>query len=220
MSTFLVPAASAFSLALSAALAPVLTLWGEPISALEIVAFGLALLMVVLNMRVNALAWPLAIVSSLLYFALFSNSRLYGEASLQIVFVVVALWGWWQWRRGTQSDGGVLRVRELSARARWGLLVALGVAWPAAGWFLKHYTDTDVPWWDAFPTAGSLIGQWLLGRQYVENWLVWIVVNVVSVGLFVYKGLWLTTLLYSLFIVLSVLGWRAWQRLLPGAAAA
>ena len=220
MSTFLVPAASAFALALSVALAPVLTLWGEPISALEIVAFGLALLMVVLNMRVNALAWPLAIVSSLLYFALFSNSRLYGEASLQIVFVVVAMWGWWQWRRGTQSDGGVLRVRELSARARWGLLVALGVAWPAAGWFLKHYTDTDVPWWDAFPTAGSLIGQWLLGRQYVENWLVWIVVNVVSVGLFVYKGLWLTTLLYSLFIVLSVLGWRAWQRLLPGAAAA
>ena len=220
MSTFLVPAASAFALAFSAALAPVLTLWGEPISALEIVAFGLALLMVVLNMRVNALAWPLAIVSSLLYFALFSNSRLYGEASLQIVFVVVAMWGWWQWRRGTQSDGGVLRVRELSARARWGLLVALGVAWPAAGWFLKHYTDTDVPWWDAFPTAGSLIGQWLLGRQYVENWLVWIVVNVVSVGLFVYKGLWLTTLLYSLFIVLSVLGWRAWQRLLPGAAAA
>ena len=212
--------ATAFATALATALLPVLTLWREPVSALEIVAFVLALLMVVLNMRVNALAWPLAIVSSLLYFALFSNSRLYGEASLQILFVVVALWGWWQWRRGTQSDGSGLRVRELSTSARWGLLVALGVAWPATGWFLQRYTDTDVPWWDAFPTASSLIGQWLLGRQYVENWPVWIVVNIVSVGLFVYKGLWLTALLYSLFVVLSVLGWRAWRRRLPAAQVA
>lgn len=195
-----------------AALAPVVTLWHEPVSALEIVAFVLALQMVVLNMRVNALAWPLAIVSSLLYCAVFWNSRLYGDAGLQIFFAVVALWGWWQWRRGTQADGSELRVRTLPAGARVWLLVALGMAWPATGWFLKHYTDTDVPWWDAFPTAASLIGQWLLGRQYVENWLAWIVVNVVSVGLFVYKGLWLTTLLYSLFIVLSLLGWRAWQR--------
>ena len=219
MSTFLASATSAFSAALSAALLPLFTLWREPVSALELVAFGLALLMVVLNVRVNALAWPCAIVSSLLYCALFAHSRLYGEAGLQILFVVVALWGWWQWRRGTQADGDTLHVRELSVRARAWLLLALGVAWPASGWFLTRYTDSDVPWWDAFPTAGSLVGQWLLGRQYVENWPVWIVVNAVSVGLFAYKGLWLTTLLYGVFIVLSVFGWRAWRRRLAGAGA-
>jgi nicotinamide mononucleotide transporter len=188
-------------------------LWGTPVSWLEIVAFVLAIQMVVLNMRVNALAWPLAIVSSLLYFALFWNSRLYGDASLQIFFAVVALWGWWQWLRGTQDGGAALQVRRLPARGRWLLLAALAAAWPATGWFLKNYTDTDVPWWDAFPTAASVIGQWLLGRKYLENWFAWIVVNVVSVALFAYKGLWLTVLLYSLFIVMSLYGWRAWQRL-------
>ena len=193
--------------------APAFTLWGSPVSALEIVAFVLALVMVVLNMRVNPLAWPLAIISSLLYFALFWSSKLYGDASLQILFAVVALWGWWQWLRGTEAGGAALQVRALGPRGRWWLLIALALAWPATGLFLKRYTDTDVPWWDAFPTAASVIGQWLLGRKYIENWLAWIVVNVVSVGLFAYKGLWLTMLLYTLFIAMSFMGWRAWRRL-------
>ncbi len=193
-----------------------LVTWGAvTMSALEIVAFVLAIVMVVLNMRVNPIAWPLAIVSSLLYVALFWNSRLYGDASLQIFFAVVALWGWWQWLRGTQAGGAALSVRRLPSQGRWWLLATLVVAWPATGLFLKTYTDTDVPWWDAFPTAASVIGQWLLGRKYIENWVAWIVVNVVSVGLFAYKGLWLTTLLYSLFIAMSFIGWRAWRRMMP-----
>ena len=193
--------------------APAFTLWGTAVSLLEVVAFVLAIVMVVLNMRVNALAWPLAIISSLLYFALFWNSRLYGDASLQVFFALVALWGWWQWLRGRAADGATLQVRALPVRGRWALLLALALAWPATGLFLKTFTDTDVPWWDAFPTAASVIGQWLLGRKYVENWPAWVVVNVVSVGLFAYKGLWLTTLLYSLFVAMSFMGWRAWARL-------
>jgi nicotinamide mononucleotide transporter len=208
---------SALLQALQPFFAPMFTLWGTAVSALEIVAFVLAVLMVILNMRVNALAWPLAIVSSLLYFALFWNSKLYGDASLQILFAVVALWGWWQWLRGTEADGRALHVRELDSQGRWLLVVALALAWPATGLFLKTYTDTDVPWWDAFPTAASVIGQWLLGRKYVENWPAWIVVNVVSVGLFAYKGLWLTTLLYTLFIAMSFAGWRAWRARLVAA---
>lgn len=198
-------------------LTPAFSLWGSPVTWLEIIAFVLAMLMVVMNMRVNPLAWPLAIVSSLMYFALFWNSRLYGDASLQIFFAVVALWGWWQWLRGTQADGRALTVSRLPVSSRWWLLAGLAVAWPATGLILKIHTDTDVPWWDAFPTAASVIGQWLLGRKYIENWLAWIVVNVVSVGLFAYKGLWLTTLLYGLFIAMSLAGWRAWHRMLPRA---
>ena len=193
--------------------APAFTLWAAPFTWLELVAFVLAIAMVVFNMRVNPLGWPLAIISSSLYFLLFWNSKLYGDASLQIFFVVIAFWGWWQWLRGTRSDGTALQVRELGTPARWCLLAVLALAWPATGLFLKTYTDTDVPWWDAFPTAASVIGQWLLGRKYVENWLAWIVVNVVSVALFAYKGLWLTVILYAIFIVMSVFGWRAWRRL-------
>lgn len=197
--------------------APAFTLWGAPATWLELVAVVLALVMVALNMRVNPLAWPLAIASSLLYFLLFWDSRLYGEAGLQIFFVTVALWGWWQWLRGTMDDGSALRVRALPRREAIGCFVALALAWPALALFLDHRTDSDVPWLDAFPTAASFVGQWLLGRKYVENWLVWLVVNVVSVALFAFKGLWLTVLLYAVFVVLSVVGWRAWQRLATAA---
>ena len=193
--------------------APAFIALGAPVSWAECIAFVLALGMVLLNIRVNPWAWPLAIASSLLYGALFWDSRLYGEASLQGFFVLVALWGWWQWLRGTADDGGVLRVRWLAARQRWVLLAALALAWPAAGAFLRGYTDSDVPWWDAFPTAASVIGQWLLGRKFAENWIVWLVVNVVSVALFAYKGLWLTVLLYSVFVALSVQGLVAWRRI-------
>jgi nicotinamide mononucleotide transporter len=189
------------------------TLWGSPVTWLELIAFVLAVAMVVFNIRVNPLGWPLAIASSLLYFALFWNSRLYGEASLQIFFAVVALWGWWQWLRGTQADGSALRVRDLGARGRIAAVALLLAAWPAMGFFLKHATDTDVPWWDAFPTAASVLGQWLLGRKYVENWPTWVVVNAVSIGLFAYKGLWLTVLLYAIFVAMSLAGWRAWKRI-------
>ena len=187
------------------------TLWGTPASWLELVAFVLALAMVGFNIRVNPLGWPLAIVSSLLYFALFWDSRLYGEANLQLFFAVVALWGWWQWLRGRQDDGSALRVRTLGRRELIGCAVAMAVAWPLLGAFLARVTDSDVPWWDAFPTAGSLVGQWLLGRKYVENWPVWLIVNTVSVALFAYKGLWLTVVLYAVFVLLSVAGWRAWS---------
>jgi len=193
--------------------APAFTLWGSAITWLEIVAFALAIAMVIFNIRVNPIGWPLAIVSSLMYFALFWNSRLYGDASLQIFFAIVAGWGWWQWLRGTQADGAALRVRMLGARGRRRALIALALAWPATGLFLRRYTDTDVPWWDAFPTAASVLGQWLLGRKYVENWPTWVIVNVVSVCLFAYKGLWLTVLLYALFVSMSFAGWRAWQTL-------
>jgi nicotinamide mononucleotide transporter len=186
-------------------------LWGSPTTWLELVAFVLALAMVGCNIREIHWGWPLAMVSSLLYFALFWRSRLYGEAALQIFFAVIAVWGWAQWLRGRQGDGSPLRVARLGRRGLALTVGACALMWPATGLFLKSFTDTDVPWWDAFPTAASVLGQVLLGRKFIENWAVWTVVNIVSVGLFAYKGLWLTVILYTLFAVLSVVGWRAWK---------
>ena len=211
---------SALLAGLEPLLAPAFALWGSAVTWLEVIAFVLALATVALNIRVDARAWPLAIASSLLYFGLFWNSRLYGDASLQIFFAAVALWGWWQWLYGRQDDGRPLVVRCLTRSGRWLTLAAVALAWPLTGLFLRGWTDTDVPWWDAFPTAASLVGQFLLGRKYVENWPTWIAVDVVSVGLFAYKGLWLTVILYGIFIAMALVGWRAWRRLLPTTRAA
>lgn len=187
-------------------------LWGAPTTWLEVIAFALALAMVACNIREIHWGWPLAAISSVLYCALFWRSKLYGDAALQVFFALVALWGWSQWLRGRRDDGSALTISRLSRRGLLACLATGALLWPATGWFLKTWTDTDVPWWDAFPTAVSVIGQVLLGRKVLENWAVWLVVNVVSVGLFAWKGLWLTTVLYTLFAALSVVGWRAWQR--------
>ena len=193
-------------------LAVAFSLLGSPVTWLEIAAFVVSLWMVVANMRVQLIAWPLAIAASLAYLLLFAHSKLYGEATLQLLFIAVAAWGWWQWRRGKQSDGAPLSVRYLGTQARWLLAAATLGAWPLLGLLLQRVTDSDVPFWDALPTAGSVAGQWLLGRQYVENWPVWVVVNAFSIALFAYKGLWLTVLLYALFAAMALAGWRVWVR--------
>jgi nicotinamide mononucleotide transporter len=198
-------------------LLPAFSLWGSPVTWIEVVAFVLAVWMVVCNMRVHALAWPLAIVSSLLYALLFAHSKLYGEASLQGLFVAIALWGWWQWVRRPADAAAPLVVHSLSARQRWQALALTLAAWPLLGWVLHRVTDSDVPYLDALPTVGSITGQILLGRKAVENWPVWVIVNVLSIALFVVKGLWLTVLLYALFTAMAWAGWRVWRRLASGA---
>lgn len=203
--------------------APWFSLLGAPVSPLEAVALVLGLWMVWGNFRVKVWAWPLAFASSLLYGLLFVDARLYGEASLQVMFMVMALWGMWQWLHGTfrtADDAQVrpLRVRHMSPREQQVAWLAVAVLWPATGLLLDHATDSDVPYWDALPTAGSVVGQYLLGRQWVQNWPCWFLVNVVSVGLFAYKGLWLTTVLYVVFAALSLWGWRQWAQRADGSA--
>jgi len=198
-------------------LAPAFTAWGAPVTWLEVVAFALSLWMVACEMRVHVLAWPLAMASSLLYALLFADARLYGEASLQLFFVAMSAWGWWQWARGHDAAGRELVVRRLAPAGALGVALATALAWPLAGWGLRLATDSDVPWLDALPTVGSIAGTFLLGRKFIENWPTWLAVNAFSVGLFAYKGLWLTVILYALFTALSGAGWRAWRRL-EGAA--
>ena len=207
-----------FLVATAPLLAPAFHLAGSDITWLEIAAVVLGLWMVLCNLRINPLGWPLAIVSSALYALLFVHSKLYGEAALQGVFIVLGAWGWWQWLRGTAGDGQRLRVRSLTPRQR-GLVLALTLAaWPALGLLLSRVTDSDVPYLDALPTVGSLTGQTLLARKWVDNWPAWVAVNAVSLVLFATKGLWLTVALYAVFLVLAVVGWQAWARLLPQSA--
>lgn len=193
-------------------LAVAFSLWSTPVTWLELVAFVCSLAMVLCNMRVNPLGWPLAMVSSLMYALLFADSKLYGEASLQLFFIAMALWGWWQWLRGAQHGRAPLPVRSLAWRQRAVVAAAVLLAWPLLALLLAGHTDSDVPWLDALPTTASIAGTFLLGRKWVDNWAVWLGVNVFSVALFVHKGLGLTAVLYALFAILSVQGWIAWRR--------
>jgi len=194
-------------------LAQAFALWGSPVTWLEIVAFVLSVAMVVCNMRVNPLGWPLAMGSSALYALLFASSKLYGEAGLQLFFVAMAVWGWWQWLRHSAHGAEPLPVRRMTSTQRFAALTATALGWPALAILLSRLTDSDVPWMDALPTVASITGTVLLGRKWIENWAVWLGVNLFSLLLFSYKGLWLTVLLYAVFALMSAAGWRAWRRL-------
>jgi nicotinamide mononucleotide transporter len=183
-------------------------------TGLELAAALVAVVMVLANLRVNPIGWPLAIISSLMYAKIFADSKLYGEASLQFVFVALAFWGWWQWLRGRGSDGQALQVQVLTTRQRWVAVAATLAGWPLLGLLLHRVTDSDVPYLDALPTVASLTGQFLLGRKYVENWTVWVAVNLFSIVLFAHKGLWLTVAVYAVFAALAMAGWQAWRQLL------
>ena len=185
---------------------------GFQTTPLELISFVLSVVTVLLNIRRVHWAWLFAIVSSATYGIVFFKARLYGDAGLQAVFIAASVWGWYEWLRGTGRDDQPLVVTRLD-RAGW--------RWSLAGWllgfvllsmFLRRYTDTDVPHMDGFLTAGSLLGTLLAARKKVENWHVWIAVDVLYVGLYVYKGLHLTAVLYALFVAMAVVGLRTWAR--------
>ena len=188
-----------------------LAVLGFSTTPLELISFALAVTTVLLNIRQNHWAWLFSIASSATYAVVFFDARLYGDSGLQLVFIAASIWGWWQWLRGTGDTR--LRVTRLT-RSGWGwMLAGWGVAYFALSWFLKTYTNTDVPHADGFLTAGSLVGQLLLARKKVENWHVWLVVDVLYVGLYVYKDLHVTAVLYAVFVVLAARGLQSWSKL-------
>ena len=183
----------------------------------ELAGFVLSLAMVYCNIKEIHWGWPLAILSSALYGLVFWNSQLYGEASLQLMFILTALWGWHQWRKGTQSVNpdvqtvSPLKISQLNSIELKQAAAATLLAWPVMAYFLNRYTDSDVAIWDALVTTLSLLGQYLLAKKKIENWWVWLVVNIITVGLMLVKSLWLTALLYVLFAILSYIGLKAWR---------
>ena len=181
------------------------------ISPLEILATLFGLWSVIAYVRESLWAWPAGLVNVLLFILLFWQARLYGDTALQVVYVGLQVYGWWQWRHGG-AGRRELAISRTSAGLWLRLGLIAGAAFVPAGWLLGRYTDTDVPWWDAGPTISSLIAQWLLTRKKLENWWVWIATDLAYVPLYAYKKLYLTAGLYGVFLLLCVLGARRWTR--------
>lgn len=184
-------------------------------STLEATAFVLGIVTVVLVVRRSVWNFAFGIVSTALYAFVFVEARLYSDTLLQGFFIVVNAYGWTMWRRSEAAAGEVM-VETMPARDRitWSLawLVA-SVGWGAA---MANLTDASLPWIDAGIAAASIAAQLMMAKRLIENWIVWIAVDIASVGLYAAKGLWLTVILYVIYLALSVWGlndWRAaWRR--------
>jgi len=179
-------------------------------SALEVMAAVFGVISVYLSTRQNIWSWPTAIVNVALYAFVFYQGRLYGQMGLQPIYLALSVYGWYQWLHGGEQRTE-LRVSRASPR----LLGALGVLnlalWLALAAVLR-LTDAALPWLDALLTTTSLVAQWMMTRKILENWLVWIALDVVYVPMFISQGLYATALLYAAFLVLALMGFVEWRR--------
>jgi nicotinamide mononucleotide transporter len=179
---------------------------------LEMIAAGCGLFNIYLTVRQNIWSWPVGVVMVSLYIYIFFNAKLYSDAGLQVFFLVMQFYGWYQWSRG-----GVEHSRSLSAvkrlgRRGWILTVAGVLAGTAVlGPTLHRYTDASLPYPDSFTTILSVIAQFLLTRKVLENWVLWIVADVVYIGMYTTKSLYPTAALYVVFLGLCVKGYRDWK---------
>ena len=180
-------------------------------SMIEIVAVLLGIANIVLIIRRSVWNFPVAIVMVALYFIIFRDAKLYSDAGLQIFFAAINLYGWWSWNRN-KDDSGVISVRRLPATdyALWiaGSIIAIW-AWGA---IMHAETDASYPYWDASVAMLSIAGQILMTRRFVENWHYWIIVNIISIPLYIVKDLHLTAGLYGLFLVLAIAGLVEWRK--------
>lgn len=179
-------------------------------SAFEIVAVIVSFAGIWLTAARRMLCWPVNFIACALYFKLFLDVRLYADMVLQALFGVAIVYGWIAWARG-RADSGTVVVRPLHPRAALAGLAAGALGALAIGWFTSHYTDAALPWVDAALSSFSLVAQYWTARRHRASWLLWIAVDVIYVGMFVFKGLLPTAGLYATLLLLAMLGYRRWQ---------
>lgn len=188
-------------------------------SGLEAASFVTGAVCVWLTVRASVWNFPIGMVNVATYSVVFFRARLYGDASLQLVYFVLGAAGWAMWLRRSK-DGGEPALHIARASRRELLLTTLFAAVATAGlWQLLHRTGSSASFLDALTTALSLGAQWLLNRKRLESWIGWIIVDIIYVPLYLSKGLTLTAILYAVFLVMAGLGLREWRaRLRAGAA--
>ena len=177
----------------------------------EVLAVIFGIISVYLSTREHIWSWPTALVNVALYFVVFFEAKLYADMGLQVVYFGLSLYGWYEWLYGgaNRTELHVSRTsRPLGVR-----LLIIGVVCAAViGTLLARFTDAALPYVDSATTSTSLVAQWMMTRKILENWAVWMAVDVVYVGMFIYKHLYLTAGLYTVFFVLAAMGYVQWKR--------
>lgn len=183
-------------------------------SMLEIVAVAVSFLGIWLTAKRRMLCWPVNLLACALYFKIFLDVRLYADMLLQALFGIAILYGWLQWARGREETGEVA-VASLSLPMAIAGLATGTVGALAIGWIMHRFTDASLPWIDAALSSFSLVAQYWTARRHAASWLLWIIVDIVYVGMFAFKHLWLTAGLYAAMIGLAVLGYSRWRQAHP-----
>jgi len=178
---------------------------------LEAVAVFFGLASVFYSMKENILVFPTGIVGTLIYVWICLQVKLYADMGINAYYFMMSIYGWYIWSR---PKAGAVKV-PVTWLDRKGIITSLGLflgSYAVLYFVLATFTDSDVPYWDSFTTSSAFVGMWLMAKKKVENWIAWIVTDLVSVPLYMYKGLLLTSFQFLVFTVLAVLGLIAWVK--------
>lgn len=181
--------------------------------AIELAGMLITLISIWLATRENIGYYPTGIVAVCIYAWVFYEAKLYAESLLQIVYLGLLVYGWYEWLHG----GANRKELEVTRTPRWAWIAAIvsGVAVSAlAIWIQRTYTDNPNPYVDSSLFAWSVVAQWMTARKWLENWILWAIVNTISVALYVVRDLWPTAALYAALWVLAILGYRQWRKTL------
>ena len=180
-------------------------------SPLELIAAVVGALSVYLSVRQNIWSWPTAIVNVVLYTLVFYDAKLYADMGLQVIYAALSVYGWYEWLHGGENKTA-LHVTRTGPRLGTTLSIIALAGAGILGVVLRGATDAALPFMDSFLSSTSLVAQWMMTKKKLENWLVWIAVDVLYVGMFIFKHLYLTAGLYAVFLVLALRGYADWRR--------
>jgi nicotinamide mononucleotide transporter len=180
---------------------------------IELLGAILGVIYVFFSIRQNILTWPVGLLSSILYVWIFFNSKLYADMGLQMYYVFISIYGWYEWLKGNQDNAREkLEVNRLNLKLGILLIVISLIIFGMIWLILINYTDSQVPVADSLATSLSIVATWMLARKILENWLVWIFVDAFSIGLFIYKGLLPTVILFVVYTIMAVVGFVEWKK--------
>lgn len=183
--------------------------------ALEVIGTIVGLVYLWLEYKASIYLWIASIIMPAIYIVVYYDAGLYADFGINIYYLGAAVYGWLVWRFGNKSKAQKeLPITQMPMKSWLKVSMVYIVAQLLIAWILIEYTDSNVPWWDAFTTALSVVGMWMLARKYLEQWWVWIVVDVVCVGLYIYKELFFTAGLYAFYAIIAIFGWLNWKRLM------
>ena len=171
------------------------------------------LLYIYFSIKEKILLWPIGIISSAIYIYVFFFSKFYADMSLQIYYLIISIYGWILWAKGKSPENkDNIEITKTPRKLYFLLLLITFILFIAMGIILDKATDSPLPYWDAFTTALSITATWMLAKKYIEQWLIWIVVDFVSTILYIYKGLYPTVILFTVFTIMAVVGYREWKK--------
>ena len=182
---------------------------------LEIIGTIVGLVYLWLEYRASIYLWIAGIIMPAIYIYVYYEAGLYADFGINIYYLGAAVYGWLIWKFGRKlGEQKELSITRMPVKSWLKASLTYIIAQFLIAWILINYTDSDVPWWDAFTTALSIVGMWMLAQKYLEQWWIWVVVDVVCVGLYIYKELFFTAGLYALYAIIAIFGWLNWKKIM------